>query len=225
MRQARVPELLSAHVNMCPFSARTCTRQPVAIQVHPIIFRGPLCDEGCGAREAISIRPVDYGKKRWKKDGARCRHEPDHRSTVAAAGKVIQPVGEAHPRMSRFFPYRSHGRGEMRVVECADSDPYHSRVAFRFPVEAGSAVRAEVSLKFPSRICQTTEQLAWTEDTNARTGIVRADSEHGTGAALALTAVARNHGSGIPISLDPKRSTATLCDSIHDAEATRAGQS
>jgi hypothetical protein len=56
-----------------PFSARTCTRQPVGNPGAPDHLSWPLCDEGCGAREAISIRPVDYGKKRWKKVAKKAR--------------------------------------------------------------------------------------------------------------------------------------------------------
>ncbi len=72
-----------------------------------------------------------------------------------------------------------------------------------------------MNLQFFARIAETSEHFALPGDADTLARVIRADSQHGTGTPLALTATARAYYERLPLSLNPEHFAATVSDSFH----------
>lgn len=110
-----------------------------------------------------------------------------------SALRMLHPIRQLKPIMSRFLVDGNQGRRKCRVCESADGDDAEVRVEVAFPIERRAAIRAEMKSNLAPLRGVALEGFPLSFDRHLRLREDRAAARHGPGSALAIAAVADAH--------------------------------
>lgn len=110
-----------------------------------------------------------------------------------SALRMLHPIRQPKPIMSRFLVDGNQGRRKCRVCESADGDDAEVRVEVAFPIERRAAIRAEMKSNLAPLRGVALEGFPLSFDRHLRLREDRAAARHGPGSALAIAAVADAH--------------------------------
>jgi hypothetical protein len=119
------------------------------------------------------------------------------------------------PGVAGFFPDRDHRRGKIRLGKSADGDGDIARKALTLPVDRGAAGRAEVEGEHIATLGRARPGSGLAGDGDLLAVKPRLIADHGTGAALALQAMA--HGDARGLTLDGERELAAAAGGLAHA--------